>query len=108
MLAAAEEAVKRQPGPEYRDLTDRPFVTLDPESSVDLDQAFSIELAGDDIILHYAIADVGLFVRPGDPLDREAFERAVTVYLPDRKRPSTRRSCRRGRAASCPVSSAPR
>ena len=52
---------------------------------MDLDQAFAIEVAGDDIILHYAIADVGWFVRPGDPLDVEAFNRAVTVYLPDRR-----------------------
>ncbi|NNE12468.1 MAG: RNB domain-containing ribonuclease, partial [Ilumatobacter sp.] len=58
---------------------------LDPESSVDLDQAFAIELSGDDVVLHYAIADVGAFVRPGDPLDTEAFERAVTVYLPDQR-----------------------
>ena len=36
-------------------------------------------------MLHYAIADVGWFVRPGDPLDVEAFERGVTVYLPDER-----------------------
>lgn len=60
-------------------------MTLDPASSVDLDQAFSIERSGDDIVLHYAIADVGWFVRPGDPLDVEAFERGVTVYLPDER-----------------------
>jgi exoribonuclease R len=60
-------------------------VTLDPATSIDLDQAFAIESTGDDIVLHYAIADVGWFVRPGDPLDVEAFERGVTVYLPDRR-----------------------
>jgi exoribonuclease R len=32
-------------------------------------------------VLRYAIADVGFFVRPGDPLDREAWRRGVTVYL---------------------------
>jgi exoribonuclease R len=85
VLAAADEAVARPFGNEHVDRTDRHFVTLDPESSVDLDQAFAIEVAGDDIILHYAIADVGWFVQPGDPLDTEAFERAVTVYLPDKR-----------------------
>ena len=85
VLAAAEEAARRLPGPEHRDRTDRRFVTLDPASSIDLDQAFAIELAGDDVVLHYAIADVGWFVRPGDALDVEAFERGVTVYLPDRR-----------------------
>ncbi len=84
---AADAAVARSPWGSHRDRTDRRFVTLDPASSVDLDQAFSIELAGDDVMLHYAIADVGFFVRPDDPLDTEAFDRAVTVYLPDRRSP---------------------
>ncbi|MFW2333789.1 RNB domain-containing ribonuclease [Ilumatobacter sp.] len=85
VVAAAEAAAAARPGPEHVDRTHRRFVTLDPESSVDLDQAFDIEISGDDVILHYAIADVGWFVRPGDALDVEAFERGVTVYLPDRR-----------------------
>ena len=68
---AADGAAARSPGGTHVDRTDLRFVTLDPESSVDLDQAFAIELAGDDIILHYAIADVGWFVQPGDVLDLE-------------------------------------
>jgi exoribonuclease R len=85
VTAAAEEAAARTLGGEHVDRTDRRFVTLDPSSSVDLDQAFAIEVAGAEIVLHYAIADVGWFVRPGDALDIEAFERGVTVYLPDRR-----------------------
>ncbi len=85
VLAAARAAASKPFGSDHIDRTDRRFVTLDPASSIDLDQAFAIEAAGDDIILHYAIADVGWFVRPGDALDVEAFERAVTVYLPDRR-----------------------
>ncbi len=85
VTAAGVDAAARSPGNEHVDRTNLTFVTLDPESSVDLDQAFAIEVAGDDVVLHYAIADVGWFVRPGDPLDVEAFKRAVTVYLPDRR-----------------------
>jgi exoribonuclease R len=85
VLAAAHAVAAKPFGSAHVDRTDRRFVTLDPESSVDLDQAFAIEVAGDDIILHYAIADVGWFVQPGDVLDVEAFERVVTVYLPDRR-----------------------
>jgi exoribonuclease R len=85
VMEAVEVAVARRPGPEHRDRTDRRFVTLDPATSTDLDQAFAIEVAGDDIVLQYAIADVAWFVRPGDPIDVEAFERGVTVYLPDRR-----------------------
>ena len=87
VLAAAHDAARREPGPEHRDRTSERFVTLDPAMSVDLDQAFALERAGDDLVLHYAIADVGGFVRPGDPRDREAFARGVTVYLPDARAP---------------------
>jgi exoribonuclease R len=88
VAAAAEAAAARKPSGRA-DWTARPFVTLDPASSTDLDQAFAIEPAGGDMLLHYAIADVGWFVRAdepgGDPLDREAWVRGTTTYLPDGK-----------------------
>jgi len=94
VLAAAEEAAERpfdvvQPGAgtpqrwQHVDRTDIEFLTLDPASSTDLDQAFAVSMSGDDVILHYAIADVGWFVRHGDAIDREAWRRAVTIYMPD-------------------------
>lgn len=92
--AAAEAAADRPfdivaagtPSPgrwQHVDRTDVEFRTLDPASSTDLDQAFAIERSGDDVLLHYAIADVGWFVRHGDVIDREAWRRGVTVYMPD-------------------------
>lgn len=87
VLQAATAASRRRPGEQHVDRTAERFVTLDPASSVDLDQAFALERVGEDVVLHYAIADVGWFVRPDDPLDREAFERGVTVYLPDARAP---------------------
>lgn len=82
--AAAEAAAARAPKG-HADWTARPFVTLDPASSTDLDQAFAIEAAGADLLLHYAIADVAWFVSDGDPLDIEAWKRGTTTYLPDGK-----------------------
>lgn len=69
------------------DRSDWPFVTLDPATSTDLDQAFHIEGDGPDgdLLLHYAIADVASFVAGGDPVDREAWQRGSTLYLPDGK-----------------------
>lgn len=84
VLAAADAAAKRAPT-EHVDRTERPFVTLDPASSTDLDQAFAIEHSGADIVLHYAIADVAWFVADGDPVDVEAWHRGETLYLPDGK-----------------------
>jgi exoribonuclease R len=80
----ADAAAKRQPT-EHVDRTELPFVTLDPATSTDLDQAFHIEMAGDDVLLHYAIADVAWFVDVGGPLDNEAWLRGETQYLPDAK-----------------------
>ena len=83
-IAQAEAAAAR-PVSDHADWTDREFVTLDPQPSTDLDQAFAIERSGADVILYYAIADVGWFVRADDPLDVEAWARGVTIYLPDGK-----------------------
>ena len=82
-VEAARKAIARPFGSEHTDRTNLGFVTLDPASSTDLDQAFTIEEAGGDLILRYAIADVAWFVRDGDPMDREAWIRGVTDYLPD-------------------------
>lgn len=84
VLAAAESAASRAPG-EHADRTDRSFVTLDPATSTDLDQAFAIETSGADLLLHYAIADVAWFVSDGDAIDTEAWQRGTTSYLPDGK-----------------------
>jgi exoribonuclease R len=84
VLAAAELAAQRAPN-EHADWTERAFVTLDPATSTDLDQAFAIEAAGADLLLHYAIADVAWFVSDGDALDVEAWQRGTTSYLPDGK-----------------------
>ncbi|TPG12129.1 RNB domain-containing ribonuclease [Sphingomonas oligophenolica] len=84
VLAAAAEAAKRQPT-DHVDRTNRAFVTLDPATSTDLDQAFAIEAAGADLLLHYAIADVAWFVDDDGVIDREAWTRGETLYLPDRK-----------------------
>lgn len=84
-VLAAAHAAAAKPITDHVDRTDRPFVTLDPASSTDLDQAFTIEAAGADLLLHYAIADVAWFVEDGDALDTEAWARGETIYLPDGK-----------------------
>ncbi|HEX3637227.1 MAG TPA: RNB domain-containing ribonuclease, partial [Paraburkholderia sp.] len=69
------------------DATDIPFVTIDPAGSRDLDQALHIARLGDGYRVHYAIADVAAFVRPGSALDAEAFRRGETLYFPDARVP---------------------
>src|SRR3954453_22296535 len=85
-----EEAARRAAAaPRLPDLdrTDLPFVTIDPASSVDLDQALHIERDGKGYVVHYAIADVAAFIEPGDPVDLAANERGETLYGADSKLP---------------------
>lgn len=63
-----------------RDATHIPLVTLDPATSTDLDQAFAIEQDGNQLVLSYALADVGAFVSFDSPIETEAFRRGVTIY----------------------------
>jgi exoribonuclease R len=84
--AEAEQASRRSLDG-HGDRTALPFVTLDPASSRDLDQAFAIEQSGNDLLLHYAIADVGWFVADGGAMDVEAWLRGTSQYFPDGKVP---------------------
>jgi exoribonuclease R len=81
----AASAAAAKPASGHVDRTALPFVTLDPTSSTDLDQAFSIERSGADLILHYAIADVGWFVADSSSIDAEAWTRGETIYMPDER-----------------------
>ncbi|WP_203135787.1 RNB domain-containing ribonuclease [Microbacterium sp. JZ31] len=70
------------------DLRDVDFHTIDPEGSRDLDQALAIERDGSagngsGWIVHYAIADLAAFVRPGGAIDAETRLRGQTLYAPD-------------------------
>ncbi|QBX56670.1 RNB domain-containing ribonuclease [Nocardioides seonyuensis] len=82
--AAAAAASPRLPD---LDLTHVPFVTIDPESAQDLDQAMYLERDGDGYVVRYAIADLTAFITPGDPIDVEANRRGETLYGADSKIP---------------------
>ncbi len=84
VLVEAAQAIAAYTLPEL-DMTDLEFVTLDPASSTDLDQAFHIERAGSGFRVRYAIADVPTFVAMGGAIDAETRRRGETVYCPDLK-----------------------
>jgi exoribonuclease R len=70
------------------DRTDIPFVTVDPATSRDLDQAMELtRRPGGGYRVRYAIADVASYVRPGGALEAETWVRGQTVYFPDGKVP---------------------
>jgi ribonuclease R len=65
------------------DLTGEFIATIDPPDAKDYDDAISIKrLDGGGWELGVHIADVAHFIEAGSPLDREAADRANSVYLP--------------------------
>ena len=77
------------------DLTDLPLVTIDGEDARDFDDAVYCEPAavGKSVgrvkadngwRLIVAIADVSHYVKPSEPIDADAYERATSVYFPRR------------------------
>jgi len=67
------------------DLTSLPLMTIDGQSTLDLDDALSIEKVGDRFRLGIHIVDVGHFVRKCDVIDQEALSRGSSIYMPDQK-----------------------
>ncbi len=66
-----------------------PFITIDPASAKDHDDAVFAQTDPDKnnkggFLVYVAIADVASYVTPGSALDKEAYLRGNSVYFPDR------------------------
>ncbi|MFB1051294.1 ribonuclease R [Paraliobacillus sp. JSM ZJ581] len=68
-----------------RDLRDETIVTIDGADAKDLDDAVTVKkLSNGNYKLGVYIADVSYYVEENSPIDKEAFDRATSVYLVDR------------------------
>jgi ribonuclease R len=91
------EGVRREPPPlpeeprgmdaERVDLRDLLTFTIDPEAAKDFDDALSFREEEGGIRAWVHIADVSRYVPAGSPLDRDAADRAFSVYVPGRVEP---------------------
>ncbi len=83
LAAAGSDDGAGVPGADRRDLRDLPTFTIDPVTARDFDDAVSAEEIGDGswrVWVH--IADVAAYVTPRSLVDREAYRRATSVYVP--------------------------
>ncbi|MCG7858288.1 ribonuclease R [Flavihumibacter sp.] len=80
-LLSATEIKKR------RDCREVLTFTIDPVDAKDFDDALSIRKLKNGYEIGVHIADVSYYVEPDTALDKEAYQRATSVYLPDRVNP---------------------
>jgi ribonuclease R len=90
-LDQAQSIPQTIPEPEYgrrEDFRELDIVTIDGETARDFDDAVLVtRLPNGHFELQVHVADVGHYVRPGTPIDREAASRGTSVYFPDRAVP---------------------
>ena len=68
-----------------RDFRDVLTFTIDPKDAKDFDDAISFKVLSKDLFeVGVHIADVSHYVQPGSVLDKEAYQRATSIYLVDR------------------------
>ncbi|HTD95200.1 MAG TPA: ribonuclease R, partial [Chitinophagaceae bacterium] len=81
--AIGDDEIKKR-----RDVRDILTFTIDPVDAKDFDDALSFrELKSGLYEIGIHIADVSHYVLPDNALDKSAYERATSVYLPDRVNP---------------------
>lgn len=85
---AIEEGITKQEIKKRRDFRDVTTFTIDPEDAKDFDDALSFrKLDNGHYEIGVHIADVTHYVKPNSLLEKEAFDRATSVYLVDRTIP---------------------
>lgn len=83
-----EWQIKDDEALERVDLTDMPFVTIDGESTKDMDDAlFAEQTDNGNFKLTIAIADPTAYITPDSEMDKVARKRGFTIYLPGRNIP---------------------
>ena len=65
------------------DLTHLTTITIDGQSTLDFDDALSIETRDDHFLVGIHISDVAQHIKKGDLLDIEARSRGSSIYMPD-------------------------
>lgn len=80
-----ETGITEQEVASRRDFRDVLTFTIDPKDAKDFDDAISFQSISENLFeVGIHIADVSHYVQPGSVLDKEAYQRATSIYLVDR------------------------
>jgi ribonuclease R len=86
--AAMPDKVEDSDRRDRADLRDVPFMTIDPETARDFDDAVALQsMPGGIHRIWVAVADVSHYLREGTAIDKEARSRGCSLYLPNRAIP---------------------
>ncbi|QPJ66651.1 MAG: ribonuclease R [Candidatus Nitrohelix vancouverensis] len=86
VLRSAESIDETIPKAEFKkrkDLTGKTLFTIDGAKAKDFDDAVSLDSSASGYRLGVHIADVAHYVLPDQAIDKEAYERATSIYYPD-------------------------
>ena len=103
LLDEAQQVARRNPlTASLENWQEVPFVTIDPPTSLDLDQAYWADRLPSGYRVRYAIADVGFWIDRGSGVEQEAWRRGNTYYSPDLRTPLYPNAISEGAASLLP------
>ncbi len=82
--------------PARKDFTHLSSFTIDGATTLDFDDALSVEKVDNNYLIGIHISDVAHYVKPGDPLFQEAMNRGTSVYFPESQIPMLPRHLSQG------------
>ncbi len=94
ILQSSQQELFQDPG--RTDLTHLSPLTIDGATTLDFDDALSIEEQDGNYLVGIHISDVAHYVRPGDPLFQEAMRRGTSLYFPEGQIPMLPRHLSQG------------
>ncbi len=78
------------------DFTHLSPLTIDGATTLDFDDALTLEREGENYLVGIHISDVAHYVHPGDPLFQEAMARGTSIYFPEGQIPMLPRHLSQG------------
>lgn len=94
VLQLSHEDLFTDPG--RKDLTHLKPFTIDGPTTLDFDDALTIEKQDGNYLVGVHISDVAHYVKPGDPLFAEAMRRGTSIYFPESQVPMLPRHLSQG------------